>query len=84
MTQALRDRPDTPFRVPPNIKLIPVDLRSGMRSSGQGSFLEAFKPGTAPPDSYSIIGLSGAGGRGPMNVTREADRNVGAGTGGLY
>lgn len=84
MAQALKDRPDTPFRVPPNIKLIPVDLRSGMRSSGQGSFLEAFKPGTAPPDSYSIIGLSGAGGGRGISVSPEADRNVGAGTGGLY
>jgi penicillin-binding protein 1A len=85
MRQALRGAPDTPFRVPPNIKLIPVDLASGMRSSGRGTFLEAFKPGTAPPDSYSIIGLSGApGSRRGINVSPEADRNVGAGTGGLY
>jgi penicillin-binding protein 1A len=84
MRQALAGKPDTPFRVPPNIKLIPVDLRSGMRSGGQGGFLEAFKPGTAPPDSYSIIGLSDGGGRRGLNVSPEADRNVGAGTGGLY
>ncbi|MGL4439152.1 MAG: penicillin-binding protein, partial [Bosea sp. (in: a-proteobacteria)] len=81
---ALKDKPDAPFRVPANIKLIPVDPRSGMRSSGQGSFLEAFKPGTAPPDSYSIIGLSGASGRRGINVSPDAERNVGAGTGGLY
>lgn len=84
MRQALRDKPDTPFRVPANIKLIPVDLRTGMRSSGAGSFLEAFKPGTAPPDSYSIIGLSGTDGRRGLSVSPEADRNVGSGTGGLY
>jgi penicillin-binding protein 1A len=85
MREALRGRPDTPFRVPPGIKLISVDLRSGMRSGGQGGFLEAFKPGTAPPDSYSIIGLSGAPGqRRNLSVSPEAERNVGAGTGGLY
>jgi penicillin-binding protein 1A len=84
MRAALRDKPDTPFRVPANIKLIPVDPRSGMLSSGPGGFLEAFKPGTAPPDSYSIIGLSGADGRRGISVSPEAERNVGAGTGGLY
>ena len=52
MKMALADKPDTPFRVPPGIKLISVDLKSGMRSSGAGSILEAFKPGTAPPDTY--------------------------------
>ncbi len=84
MRQALAGKPDTPFRVPPNIKLIPVDLRTGMRSSGPGAFLEAFKPGTAPPDSYSIIGMSDPNARRGINVSPEADRNVGAGTGGLY
>ncbi len=52
MKLALKDTPDTPFRVPPGIKLISVDVHSGMRSTGAGSILEAFKPGTAPPDSY--------------------------------
>ena len=53
MKMALKDQPDTPFRVPPGIKLISVDVHTGMRSSGPGSILEAFKPGTAPPDSYA-------------------------------
>jgi penicillin-binding protein 1A len=81
MTVALKDKPDTPFRVPPGIKLISVDPRSGLRSSGQGTILEAFKPGTAPPDSYS-----GGGGGGPkqLNTPRDVDQQVGSGTGGLY
>ena len=53
MMVALKDKPDVPFRVPPGIKLISVDAHSGLRASGAGSILEAFKPGTAPPDSYS-------------------------------
>ena len=81
MTQALKDKPDAPFRVPPGIKLISVDPRSGMRASGQGSILEAFKPGTAPPDTYSVIG--DATSRGAATAP-DVDRSVGSGTGGLY
>jgi len=81
MAAALKDKPDVPFRVPPGIKLISVDPRSGMRSSGQGSILEAFKPGTAPPDTYSVIG--DATSRGAATAP-DVDRSVGSGTGGLY
>lgn len=85
MKMALKDKPATPFRVPPGIKLISVDPRSGMRASGAGAFLEAFKPGTAPPDSYSVMGVSGDGGlRNGGSVSPDAQRGVGAGTGGLY
>jgi penicillin-binding protein 1A len=76
MKMALADKADTPFRVPPGIKLISVDVKSGMRSSGQGSIMEAFKPGTAPPDSY--------GGGAPVASTPGTDQQVGSGTGGLY
>ncbi len=81
MAAALKDKPDVPFRVPPGIKLISVDPRSGMRASGQGSILEAFKPGTAPPDTYSVIG--DATSRGAATAP-DVDRSVGSGTGGLY
>lgn len=77
MKMALADKPDTPFRVPPGIKLISVDLHSGTRSSGQGSIMEAFKPGTAPPDSYG-------GGGGSSHAAPASDQAVGSGTGGLY
>jgi penicillin-binding protein 1A len=82
---ALVDKPPIPFRVPPGIKLIRVDAKSGMRA-GPGdtrAILEAFKPGTAPPDSYSVIGAETANG-GPLPVSPDADRAVRTGTGGLY
>jgi penicillin-binding protein 1A len=82
---ALVDKPPIPFRVPPGIKLIRVDAKSGMRA-GPGdtrAILEAFKPGTAPPDSYSVIGAETANG-GPLPVSPDADRAVRSGTGGLY
>jgi penicillin-binding protein 1A len=80
MKMALKDTPDTPFRIPPGIKLISVDVHSGMRASGAGSIMEAFKPGTGPPDSYG-----GGGGWGESAQTSSrSERSVGAGTGGLY
>jgi penicillin-binding protein 1A len=81
MQMALKDKPPTPFRVPPGIKLIRISAASGMRAGsgeGPGTILEAFKPGTAPPDSYSIIGYGGE----PYGVTPEAERAVGVG--GVY
>lgn len=84
MMAALKDKPATPFRVPAGIKLIRVDPRSGMRAGGEGGILEAFKPGTAPPDSYSVIGAAGEGGGAPLNVSPGGGRSVGSGTGGLY
>jgi penicillin-binding protein 1A len=85
MKVALADKPAVPFRVPAGIKLIRIDPKSGMRASpgDQRVILEAFKPGTAPPDNYSVIGVSDMEGR-PMGVSPEAERAVRTGTGGLY
>jgi len=81
MKMALKDVPDTPFRVPPGIKLISVDVASGMRGAGPGSILEAFKPGTEPPDGYVATG--GGGGAG-VAISPGDSGSVGSGTGGLY
>ena len=83
---ALADKPAVPFRVPAGIKLIRIDAKSGLRV-GPGAekvILEAFKPGTAPPDSASIIGYSDADGRSFGAVPEESGRAVRSGTGGLY
>jgi penicillin-binding protein 1A len=83
---ALADKPAIPFKVPAGIKLIRVDAKSGMRvgpgDSGK-TILEAFKPGTAPPDNYSVIGVADADGRSlpPPDADRSLFR---PGTGGLY
>src|SRR5947207_1070918 len=85
MKVALADKPAVPFRVPPGIKLIRIDPKTGMRAGpgDQRVILEAFKPGTAPPDNYAVIGVSDADGR-PLAVSPEADRAIRTGTGGLY
>jgi penicillin-binding protein 1A len=89
---ALADKPAAPFRVPPGIKLVRVDLKSGTRA-GPGTeraILEAFKPGTAPPDNYSVVGDGADDGRSWndrgrfFGVSPDADRAVRSGTGGLY
>jgi penicillin-binding protein 1A len=81
---ALVDKPAVPFRVPAGIKLIRIDPKTGMRAgpSDQRVILEAFKPGTAPPDNYSVIGVSDANGQ-PYGVSPEAERAVRTGN-GLY
>jgi penicillin-binding protein 1A len=84
---ALADKPAVPFKVPAGIKLIRVDAKTGMRAGPGDSgrtILEAFKPGTAPPDNYSVIGVADADGR-PLTVSPDADRAIiRSGTGGLY
>jgi len=85
---ALADKPAVPFRVPAGIKLIRVDPRTGQRASPGDSrvILEGFKPGTAPPDTYSVVGYAdqeGGGGR-AVGVSPDAERAVRSGTGGLY
>jgi penicillin-binding protein 1A len=96
MKVALADKPAVLFRVPPGIKLIRVDLKTGQRAgpNSEKVILEAFKPGTAPPDNYSVVGYGNdpqqqdqPPGRGPpgfFRVSPDADRAVRSGTGGLY
>jgi penicillin-binding protein 1A len=77
---ALADKPAVPFRVPPGLKLIRIDPKSGTRiaAGSSGGLLEAFKPGTAPPDSYSVIGYEGGGeARGPSPEADSALRRGG-------
>jgi penicillin-binding protein 1A len=79
---ALADKPAVPFRVPTGIKLIRVDPKTGMRvTAGGPAILEAFKPGTAPPDNYAVIG---GGPDGNAGISPEAERALRGGTGGLY
>jgi penicillin-binding protein 1A len=76
---ALADKPAMEFRMPTGIKFIRVDVKTGQRAmpGTQSAILEAFKPGTAPPDS-GIGGFESAG-------SPDTERAVRAGvTSGLY
>jgi penicillin-binding protein 1A len=86
MRQALADAPAQPFRVPPGIKLIRINAKTGLRAgpSDDKVILEAFKPGTAPPDSYSVIGLSDDSNAPFGGITPETQRQIGRGPHGLW
>jgi penicillin-binding protein 1A len=60
---------------------------TGMRASpgsNAKTILEAFKPGTAPPDNYAIMGVADADGR-TLQPTADGDGSLfRPGTGGLY
>lgn len=62
MKAALGDTPPTPFRIPPGIKLVRINLKTGLRATAQDAetIMEAFKPNEEPDDAYSVIGLAGA------------------------
>jgi penicillin-binding protein 1A len=75
------------FRVPPGMKLIPIDRKTGMRAEGGGPdvIIEAFKPGTGPADTYSVIGMGDQMDIGaPRVLSPEANQAVTTGSGGLY
>ena len=62
MSFALKDKPATPFRVPPGISFVRVELASG-KPAGPGArnvILEAYKTGTSPFDQSTIVGESEA------------------------
>lgn len=88
MKDALAEKPKADFRVPRGIKLIPINRKTGLlaKAGGDGVIMEAFKPGTAPPDRYSVIGFEGGAISNAIkkNVSPSAQRAVIGGTGGLY
>ncbi|WP_134495678.1 penicillin-binding protein 1A [Microvirga pakistanensis] len=87
MQMALKDKPATPFRVPPGIKLIRVNASTGTRAGGEGggTILEAFKPGQSPPEYYAAqeeeVPQAEYAPAPPEAMPRRA---VGATPGGLY
>ncbi len=85
MQAALSGKQKADFRVPRGIKLIPINRKTGLlaQAGNPGVILEAFKPGTAPPDQYSVIG-GFDGDSGTVSVSPAASRAVTLGTGGLY
>ena len=82
MRDALAGKPNLSFRVPPGMKFIRVNAATGQRSGAgdPGSIMEAFKPNTAPPESYSFGTSTSSTGNAPAGGAAP----VGSTTGGLY
>ena len=88
MTAALKDKPIVDFQVPEGMKLIAINRKTGMQAhEGEpGAFVEAFKPGTGPADSYWIIGMGedGSSGYGAALSPQASKAITEGGGGGLY
>jgi penicillin-binding protein 1A len=64
MTVALADTPATPFRIPPGVRLVKIDQKTGLLPgpATTSTILEAFKPGTEPArDTEQSPVIFGAG-----------------------
>ncbi len=80
MLGALADQPPTPFRVPPGIDFISIDMNSGALASADDphAILEAFKAGQEPGNGVTgPVENASNPGNGPAT-------DVSQGTGGLY
>ncbi len=86
MTDAVGKQPSVPFRVPPGIRMVRVDLKSG-QPFASGAVLEAFKAGTEPGTGYVARG-DGWGGMGSGTEVETEDtsssNSQGNGAWGLY
>ncbi len=58
MKMAMKGKKAIPFRIPPGIRLIRINRKTGRRTSRDDKFaiIEAFKPGTSPPDRSNFDG----------------------------
>ncbi len=83
MQAALAGKPATPFRVPPGIQLIPIDVATGQRAAygAKDTILEAFKPGDEPPSDTIVIGEGQIPADGNAALL---EGGLTTGTGGLY
>jgi penicillin-binding protein 1A len=75
MADALEGKPEIPFRIPPGIRLVRVNGKTGQLAvpGERGVILEAFKPGTVPSGRAQVL----------EGVTVDSG-TPSTGTGGLY
>jgi penicillin-binding protein 1A len=92
MKAAEAGKPVADFKVPEGMNLIAINRKTGMQASGKGPevIMEAFKPGTGPADTYSIIGIESVAAQSQDIINRaeqlspKVKEAVQAGSGGLF
>ncbi len=89
MKLALADKKAVPFRIPPGIKMVRVNPKTGLKAQpgDEDAILEAFKPNEDPDDAYSVIGFnSGEGGGLSQPASDDPERSAvrGPGFGGRW
>ncbi|MFV0298205.1 MAG: penicillin-binding protein 1A, partial [Hyphomicrobiaceae bacterium] len=86
MKMALAGKKPVPFRIPPGIKLVRVNHKTGLRAEPGDSdaILEAFNPNEEPDDAYSVVGFNS--GDSKYDPRGDAQRSAvqGIGTGGRW
>ncbi|KAJ0341320.1 hypothetical protein COL154_014143, partial [Colletotrichum chrysophilum] len=88
MNAALKGVPPVDFRKPAGLQMIAIDRKTGMAPTpGDKNVMEeAFKPGTGPAKTYSVIGIGDgmASGAEITDASPQATRAVTTGSAGLY
>jgi penicillin-binding protein 1A len=81
MKLALADKKPVPFRIPPGIKLVRVNLHTGLRAQAgdTDTVMEAFKPDEEPDDAYSIVGFTNESGGFFTGDQMDTPRNLSSG-----
>ncbi|MGO4353807.1 penicillin-binding protein 1A [Rhizobium sp. RAF36] len=87
MQAAVKDMPPSKFVIPQGMNLVAIDRKTGMaaQEGDPNTIIEAFKPGTGPADSFSVIGMDGT--MAPEEILKtspQANQAVQSGAGGLY
>lgn len=87
MQAAVKDMPESKFVIPSGMNLIPIDRKTGMAAvdGDPNTIIEAFKPGTGPADSFSVIGMDST--MAPEEILKtspQANQAVQTGTPGLF
>ncbi|MBB4236553.1 penicillin-binding protein 1A [Rhizobium esperanzae] len=87
MQAAVKDTPESKFVIPAGMNLISIDRKTGMAAADgdPNTIIEAFKPGTGPADSFSVIGMDGT--MAPEEILKtspQANQAVQTGTPGLF
>ncbi len=86
MQAAVKEMPESKFVIPQGMNLIPIDRKTGMAAieGDPNTIIEAFKPGTGPADSLSVIGMDST--MAPEEILKtspQANQAVQSGAGGL-
>lgn len=94
MQAATNGKPPEKFVVPPGMTMASVDRKTGMAAQpgDPDQIVEAFKPGTGPATTFTVIGGGTGNGGGNAQVAPEeilktspqANQAVTSGSGGLY
>jgi penicillin-binding protein 1A len=83
MTDALADKPATPFRTPPGLSIVRVSATTGrLAGGGDNVITEAFLPGTEPGRDRSTVEESTE--KDPFAVPRGSGRSTAPSATGIY